>query len=201
MNQRQINRFFRVLSIQLDEPSVVILTGAAAGSLLGHSRSSLDIDFAIRPSRRGRRRWMKIEEAVGRTIRLTGIQANFAEDIDRWGVISLMDYRRRTIPYRHFGKLKICLLDPVYWSIGKMSRYLEPDVQDLIAVFKSRKISGNRLVQVWARALRASPPSTGVSQFRRQVENFLGTYGRTIWGKQFDPGQAIHRFRQLAGII
>jgi len=200
MNQRQIDRFFRVLARELDESATVILTGAAAAALWGHVRPSVDIDFAIRLARRGQARWRKIEEAVDRTVKLTGIQANYAEDIDRWGPITLLDYWRHTLPYRRFGRLNVCLLDPAYWSIGKISRYLDPDVHDLAAVLKHRHIPATRLVHLWARALRKSPPSMACLQFRKQGEHFLGTYGRTIWGRRFDPEQAIRHFLREAGL-
>lgn len=201
MTPRQIDRFFRILASELDRPASVILTGAAAGSVWGHVRPSLDVDFAIRlPARRNRRDWQRVATAVERTTRLTAIQANYAEDIDRWGAISLMDYRRRAIPYRRFGKLDVRLLDPATWSIGKLTRYLDPDVHDLIAVLKRQRVPMARLVRVWGKALRASPPSTTCTQFRKQTEHFLYTYGRTIWGRGFNPTQAIQQFRREARI-
>jgi len=199
MSRRQIARFFQVLSKELEERVTVVLTGAAAGSLLGHVRPSLDIDFAVRPSRTSRRAWQRIEEAIERTVRLTGIQANFAEDIDRWGPISLMDYLRHTRPYRRFGTLNVRVLDPAYWSIGKLSRYLEPDVRDLVSVLRRQRVPANRVVRVWARALRASPRSMALPQFRRQAEDFLRACGRAIWGTPFDPEGAIRLFHRLVG--
>ena len=194
MNPRQIDRFFHVLAQELPQPARVIVTGAAAGSLWGCVRPSLDIDFAIQLVRRGRKDWSQVDAAVDRAVTLTGISANYAEDIDRWGLISLLDYRRRTTLYRKFSSLEVRLLDPAYWSIGKITRYLDPDVQDLVAVLTRRRVPVARLIRVWARALRASPPSTAQSHFRRQAEHFLRTYGRTIWGKRFDSDQAIRQF-------
>lgn len=199
MNQRQIDRFLRVFARELGESATVILTGAAAGSLWGHVRPSLDIDFAIRPAGRGTSHWKRVEEAARQTTALTGITANYAEDIDRWGPISLLDYRRRTLPYRRFRKLEVRLLDPAYWSIGKISRYLDPDVHDLVAVLKRQRVSATRVVRIWARALRASPPSAACSQFHKQAEHFLRTYGRTIWGRHVDPEGAVRRFARELG--
>ena len=196
MNQRQIQRFFRVLARELGEPATIILTGAAAGSAWGHVRPSLDIDFGIEPRSKDRAGWTRIEAAIQRTVQLTGIPANYTEDLDRWGPISLLDYRRRTIPYRRFGALRVRLLDPAYWSIGKISRYLDPDVQDLVAVLKGQRVSAARLVRLWRQALRGSPRSAACTQFRRQAEHFLRTYGRTIWGKGFDIEQAVRRFHR-----
>ena len=196
MNPRQIDRFFHVLARELPQPTRVIVTGAAAGSLWGCVRPSLDIDFAIQLVRRGRTHWAQVDAAVDRAVTLTGISANYAEDIDRWGLISLLDYRRRTTLYRKFSNLEVRLLDPAYWSIGKITRYLDPDVQDLVAVLTRRRVPAARLIRVWARALRASPPSTARPHFRRQAEHFLRTYGRTIWGRRFDSDQAVQQFHR-----
>ncbi len=69
----------------------------------------------------------------------TGIQANYAEDIDRWGMVTLLDYRNNTKLYKKYGKLALWVLDPAYWSIGKMTRFIDPDIQDMIQVFRKKK--------------------------------------------------------------
>ncbi len=200
MNQRQIATFFRVLSRELNRPARVILTGAAAGSIWGSARPSLDIDFAITLRRNRAAQWEAVELAVARTTRLTGIPANYAEDIDRWGQISLLDYRRHTRLYRRIGTLEVRLLDPAYWSIGKISRYLDPDVRDVVGALRRQRVPTARVIGVWARALRASPKSAALTQFRRQAEHFLRSHGRAIWGTQFDPDAAVQQFRRAAGI-
>lgn len=200
MQSRVIDRFFRILAKEFDQPAVIIVTGAAAGSLWGHVRPSQDIDFGIQLASRASGRWSAFQDAVGRAIQQTGIQVNYAEDIDRWSSISLLDYRRHTTPYRNFGKLRVRLLDPVYWSIGKVGRYFDLDVQDLVAVLRRQRLPVDQLLRVWAKALRASPHSTAVFQFRMQAEHFLRTYGRTIWGPRFDADAAVQRFHRAAGI-
>lgn len=42
----------------------------------------------------------------------TGIPANVAEDIDRWGMITLLDYQRTSKRHAMFGKLDVRLLGP-----------------------------------------------------------------------------------------
>ena len=200
MDRRQIDRFFHVLAREFDASGRVILTGAAAGSLWGHLRPSLDIDFAIRLAHHDRTRWARFAAAVDRTTRLTGIHAHYAEDIDRWGPIALLDYRTHTLAYRRFGQLDVRVLDPAYWAIGKLSRYLDPDVQDLVSVLTRRRVAVERLVRILGRALRSSPPSTACFEFRTHVEHFLRTYGRAIWGRRFDPEQPLRRFHREAGI-
>ncbi len=200
MTRAQVDAFFRVLGEQWGEEALVLLTGAAAASIWGHVRPSVDIDFAVRVRKRGRSAWGKLEDAIDRTVRLTGIQANYAEDIDRWGLITLLDYRRHTRPYRRFGPLEVRLLDPAYWSIGKMTRYLDPDVRDMIQVFKRQNVAADQLARLWGRALKRSPRSTALSQFRRQVEHFLRSHGRAVWGREFAPERALRRFYKEAGI-
>ena len=200
MTRTQIDAFFRVLAEQWGGKAIVLLTGAAAAAIWGHVRPSVDIDFAVRVRKRGRIAWEKLEDAVGRTVRLTGIQANYTEDIDRWGLITLLDYRRHTRPYRRFGALEVRLLDPAYWSIGKMTRYLDPDVRDMVQVFKRQRVPAQRLARLWGKALKRSPRSIALSQFRRQVEHFVRSYGRPIWGREFDAERALRHFYKEAGI-
>ena len=200
MTPRTIDRFFRTLAREFPAPAHIIVTGAAAGSLWGHIRPSQDIDFGVRLIGKSPAGWERFQAALARTVRQTGIQVNYAEDIDRWSSITLLDYRRHTVPYRRVGALSVRLLDPVYWSIGKLGRYFDLDVDDVVRVFARRHVPAAAVIRVWARALRASPRSTAVTQFRNQVEHFLRTYGRSIWGRAFDAEAAVRRFHRLAGL-
>ncbi len=200
LNRNRINQFFRLFSKHLDEKATVLLTGAAAGNILGKARPSADIDFAIRMAQKDPEMWEKIEVAVQKTVRATGIQANYAEDIDRWGLISLLDYLHHTLPYQQFGQIKVEVLSPAYWSIGKMTRYLAPDIEDMVRVFKKQKIPYPDLVRLWGLALRKSPKSTALFTFRKHVEDFLKSYGRQIWQKSFDADKAIGLFYRSARI-
>ena len=200
MNTKEIERFFRTLDRELGAEGRAILTGAAAGALWGSVRPSVDVDFALELGQKNPEAWEKVESAIERTVKLTRIQANYAEDIDRWGMISLLDYKKHTRAYRRFGRLRLELLEPAYWSIGKMGRYLETDVQDMVGVFRRQQTPWKNLVLIWGRALRASPPSPALGQFRRQVEHFLRAYGRKIWGKQFSSEEALQGFYAAAKI-
>ncbi|MBI4598186.1 MAG: hypothetical protein HY737_07305 [Candidatus Omnitrophica bacterium] len=200
MNPKTIDRFFRILAREFKRPGTLIVTGAAAGSLWGHVRPSQDIDFGVQLAGKARATWEQFQVAVNRTIEQTGIQVNYAEDIDRWGSITLLDYRRHTLPYRRFGALTVRLLDPIYWSIGKLGRYYALDVQDVVTVLKRQRVPSASLIRVWAKALRESPKSPALWQFRQQVEHFLRTYGREIWGRRFDAEAALRQFHRAAGI-
>ena len=198
MSPKAIDRFFSALANEFAGPATIIVTGAAAGSLWGHIRPSQDIDFGLRLGGRGRAGWERFQTAVNRTVQRTGIQVNYAEDIDRWSSITLLDYRRHTAPYRRFGKLNVRLLDPVYWSIGKLGRYFDLDVDDVVTVLRRQHVPAASTVRVWGRALRESPRSTAITQFRNQVEHFLRAYGKTIWGRSFDPEAAVRQFHRAA---
>src|SRR3989304_328616 len=172
MNRRQSDTFFGVRAEQSNEKVPILLTGAAAGAVWGHVRPSVDVDFAVQLRTRGKKTWEKVEAAIERTVRLTGIQAKYAEEIDRWGLITLLDYKRRTRPYRRFGLLQVRLLDPAYWSVGKMTRYLDPDVRDMGQGFKRQTGPAERLARLWGRALRRSPRSAARFPFSRPGGGF-----------------------------
>src|SRR5206468_1685546 len=108
--------------------------------------------------------------------------------------------RRHTLSYRKFGPLEVSLLDPAYWSIGKMTRYLDSDIRDMRQVFKKRRISPARLARIWGKALKKSPRSAALGQFRKQAEHFIKTYGRKIWGKRFKNDNMLRGFYKEAGI-
>ncbi len=200
MNRTRIDQFFRLLSEECPEPLRVILTGAAAGALMGHVRASIDVDFAIRSARRDPEAWERIRAAVARVTERTGLSANFAEDIDRWSQISYLDYEKHGRPYKKFDGLKLEVLAPAYWSIGKMARFLAPDVGDMVKVFKKQEVPSAALASLWGKALRRSPRSDAQFQFRRNVERFLAAQGRRVWGKSFDLKAATILFHRSAGI-
>ena len=200
MNKRQIDKFFKILDVELQQDASIIMIGAAAGSIYGGSRASLDVDFEIELKKPSEPNWKQLELAMEKVKDKTGIAANFGEDIDRWGMITLLDYRKNTKLYKKYGKLVVKVLDPAYWSIGKMTRFIDPDIQDMIQVFSKTKVSALRLVRIWGRALKESPKSAALVAFRRQVEAFLNSYGKKIWGKSFDSDKLIKQFHKAAGI-
>lgn len=200
MNPRQIHHFFATLAAELRLPARVYLTGAAAGAIFGRVRPSADIDFGLRLASRRPGAWADVERAVNRTSALTGIAASVAEDIDRWGMITLLDYRRKSRAHRRFGGLEVRLLDPVTWSIGKLTRLLEADVEDVVSVFRRQRVDAEAAARTWGHALRASPASTAQFSFRRNVEAFLEQQGPRIWGRRFAPPKHIRLFHRAARI-
>jgi hypothetical protein len=197
---RQIDRFLKTLAAEVGTPARAYLTGAAAAALWGRVRPSLDVDLGLELKRGAKADWESIERAVERTTRLTGIPVNIAEDIDRWGMITLLDYRRSSRRYRQFGLLEVRLLHPANWSIGKLTRNLDADIRDVAEVFRRQTVPVAKVASTWGRALRASPASTTQFQFRRNVEHFFHHRGRAIWGASFDPAAAIASFQRASRI-
>jgi hypothetical protein len=192
-----IERYFRELDRQWGRPAEIILTGAAAGALLGHVRPSLDIDFEIRTAKE---RDASVDEALRRVSEKTGITVNYSEDNSHWSMIDLLDYRNTAFPYKTIGKLRIKLMAPEYWTLGKMGRFIEPDIRDLIKIIRKRKLPAERLIRLWGRALRSSPLSLASGQFRDHVTVFLEHYGKSVWGKPFDSKQGVVLFKRIAWI-
>jgi hypothetical protein len=201
MDIRQIEQFFKIIDAELRQDAKAILTGAAAGTLWGSTRPSMDIDFAIEINNQSEANWQLLESAIRKAIEKTGIQANYAEDIDRWGMVTLLDYKSNTKLFKKYDRLSLLVLDPAFWSIGKMTRFIDPDIQDMVQVFRKKKSSPAKLAAVWGRALKESPRSTTLIRFRRQVESFFESYGTKIWGRNFNSSKAIRQFHKSAGIV
>jgi len=184
---------------------VIILTGAGAGALYGKIRATMDLDFALKfktsSAKKKERLWTEFSKAAHEvTVRL-GIAAHFAEDIDRWSSISYLDYEKHTLPFKRFGFIKVRLLEPPYWAIGKLARYLDPDIRDVVGVMKKTQTRPQTLATVLGRALKQSPRSTACELFRRQVEDFLTRYGRKIWGKEYHAPETLRLFHRQARLL
>lgn len=201
MRKNTIDLFFLELDRSLSRPASVILTGAAAGAIYGNVRPSLDIDFEIRiKGKESQSREETLRLLIHETSSKLGIASNYSNDISHWSMIDYLDYRKSSISYKKIGHLDIRLIAPEHWTIGKMTRFLEIDVKDMVKVIKKKRLQAGSLVSLWARALRASPLSLTKGQFTRNVETFLNVHGKKLWGAAFDKQKAIHDFRRLAGL-
>ena len=201
MNPKEIERFFKGVAKDFPRDATVYLTGAAAGALMGGVRPSLDVDFGVELGDEDPKRWEEFVGAVEKNKALTGLGSNYDEDIDRWGMITLMDYRKHAELFKQYGKLKLKVLEPAYWSIGKMTRYLQPDIEDMERVFRKKKVKAALLAEVWGKALKSSPRSASLLLFRKQVEDFFAHSGPKIWGKSFDSSGAVEDFHRRAGLF
>ena len=201
MKKKQIDLFFQELNSELGINAEIILLGASAGSLMGHIRPSVDIDFEIRAKRASRAAAKeRIRQGVLNVSHKLGVAVNFSDNVAHWSMIDYLDYRRTATPYKKIGHLNVKLIAPEYWTIGKMTRFLELDIRDIIKIIKIKKIPHLKLVQLWARALKASDLSLELGQFRQHVEFFLKKYGHRVWGQRFDAEKAVNLFQKLAGL-
>ncbi len=178
MLAKDIDHFFECLDKELHAPTRVILIGGAAATLYGSKRPTEDIDFELQTSEPED----QLAKAILAAEMASGIKAQYSTDIDHWGMISLGDYRKHTRPYKKIGKITVELLQPEYWSIGKVSRYYDSDVEDMVLVFKRQKTDPNHLLAVWQEALKYSPVSNALFLFKQQVAQFFRQHGRGIWG-------------------
>lgn len=197
MKRDLIDQFFIELDRELARPAAIILTGAAAGTLMGSSRPSLDIDFEIRLKESFKEEdTAHLAETIERVMTKTGIAADYSSDIGHWSMIDHLDYRQKAIPYKRIGRLEIKHISPEYWTLGKLARFLAVDIQDLVRVIRKNRLDPERLATLWAEALVASPLSLSWQSFRRQAKEFLKHYGKSAWGGGFDAEKVISLFER-----
>lgn len=196
VNHRLIHLFLNALAQNLETPSEVILTGASAGFLMGHVRPSLDIDFEIQiKGRSSRKTKAKLEEAVAKASQLSGLSAQYSENIGGWSMISYLDYRKKAVPYRRFGKLNVKVMAPEHWTIGKMARFFELDIRDMIQIIRKKKVRPSTLIRLWAKAVNSSPLSLELGTFRNHVIYFIRKYGKKIWSRSTNVEPLIQSFK------
>ena len=202
MIPRTLDLFFETFDESLQSPAEVILTGAQAAALMGHLRPSLDVDFEIRLKGRGKgpQNSARVEAAVNRASTATGLAANYSQDISHWSMIDFLDYRKKARLYKTIGRVTVKFLSPEHWTIGKLGRFLEIDIRDLLKVIQKQKLGPNRLTALWARAFRRSPLSLEKGRFRDHVFYFLKKYGKKLWGRGFNLGQTLQDFKRQAGL-
>ena len=201
MKKNLIDLFFLDLAKKTKEPTEVIITGAVAGALFGHLRQSVDIDFEIRPKQRRKRAASAYLDGVIREISSRReVATNYGEDIGHWSMIDFLDYRKKSVPYKKMGHLDIRVIAPEHWTIGKMCRFLEIDVEDMVHVIKKKNLPAGRLIKLWARALKASSLSPAKKDFIDHVRSFIKTYGKRSWGKSFDAESSIRKFNKHLGL-
>jgi hypothetical protein len=199
MKVRDIQRFFEELDRRIDSPVQVILTGGAAAILQGVQRVTYDIDFEIhllKPGPAPAKNWDLLQKALAETGLATGITPQYEVDIDQWNTIPLPTKKSRR--YALIGKVDVRLLDPGLWAIGKLTRYLGTDVEDLRTVLKTGKTDARKMAHLWGVALGMSPPSNMQSLFHRQVKSFFDRYAREIWGSSVEPEALKSRFTETA---
>lgn len=85
-------------------------------------------------------------------------------------------------------------------AVPKLARSFDSDTADLIEALRQQKVEPEKLARVCGKSLRASPRSTALTLFRRQVENFFREHGKAVWGEGFDANKTIAQFHRAARI-
>ena len=158
-------------------------------ALKGNTRITRDIDFEAHPQGSPAlrvKRWALLENAIKEASRETGITPEYSENIDRWSGIAFPPHRQKAKPYKKFSSVTVDIMDIPTWAVGKLARYLESDISDLVFVLKREKPDPTATVRLWAKALAISPPSSGQELFKSKVLHFIREFGPAIWGKSFD---------------
>lgn len=177
MTRKDIDRFFEELARHHKHPLAIYLTGGIASWFLGGNRPTQDIDFAVDDGSQ------EVGKALEEVSAKLGIPIQYSDDIQRWGMINIPEIYSGSLPYKIFGSITVFILAPEKWAIGKLNRYLESDLEDLVTVFRKNKPDLHHVLAYWKRALRESPASTQQTLFKKQVSHFLKHYGKSIWGK------------------
>lgn len=193
MKKKEIDHFFHQLSSKTKIRAQIYLTGGIASLFLGGNRATQDIDFAVL----AKKNWEEISRSIIEVSQKLAIPVEFTEDISRWGMIGFPEFERDAIFYKNFGSIKVYILDPIIWSVGKMSRYTLDDLQDIEKVFKKNKVTPDKVIKIWAEAFLKSPNSSEKNLFIKKVEDFLKHSGQAIWGKKLPVDQTFNSFLRL----
>jgi hypothetical protein len=184
MRPKDIDHFFTLLAKGISFPATVLLTGGGAAILSGVSRATQDLDFQITLTPTSQARREALQKAIAQVETKTGIMAQYDTSIETWSSIAWPSPRPKFSNYRRFGSIQVRILDPLWWSVGKIARYLSYDVSDVITVFKRMKVQPEEAMHAWGKALGRSPLSNMQSIFKRQAFDFVARHGRVIWGPQ-----------------
>jgi hypothetical protein len=198
LTRTDLSRFLGALSRRLPCPVRLVLTGGGEAMLLGSRRPTGDVDFGLATTPQRVRFWTEVEAAVAAAAREARVAVQYSTDIDRWSPISIPPAKRRTRALERRGRLSVHLLDPACWAVYKLARYLDSDVEDLRVVLRRQRVSSLSLARLCGVCLRASPRSTQLFLFRRQVEHFFREHGRAVWGAGFRAERAVVAFRRTA---
>lgn len=191
MKLPDIDNFFSELSKVYKSKAEIILTGGAAAAILGGVRPTLDIDFEVKLA--NPKEWETFQQAITATAKKTGIKAQFAEKIEQWSQVTLLDYNKYKLFYKKFNLINVWVLDPRHWSIGKITRYWDQDVQDILEVFKVTKPNAWEVAKIWKKALNKSPKSSALFLVKKQIEHFFRTHGQQIWGPDFNGAELVKK--------
>lgn len=173
---KDVEKFFKDLSGFITEEITVYLLGGCALLALGASRSTQDIDFEIKCLNSD-----TIDKIFNFCMeRKTAV--NFSEDVGKWGMINISSNRNSAKFFAKYGTVLVNILSPFDMIIGKIERFTDTDIEDVLFLLKKNHINSDELLTAWANALKNSLKSEKSFLFQRQVEVFVTTYSKEIWG-------------------
>ncbi len=193
MRLREADAYFAALAKEVTTPLVLVLTGGIAAGILADERTTDDIDFAILRYRRDI--LPQTEALLQRLAQQRGILVQYSTDIARGSSISYLDWQKHSHPYKRSGFVEIRVLDPYYWSIGKIARGTDRDLQDLSAVIRKQALDPAKLARLWAKALKKSPASTARFNVKKQMTAYLSSAGKAF-GKAYDAEKVLALFER-----
>lgn len=191
LKKDQLDAFFLKIDKGLSVPASIFLTGGVASWLMGGTRPTEDIDFALKST--------ALEETDAHIQKVSNecrIKVEYSEDISRWGMVGYPNFWEKAQLYKKFGQLSVYVLEPTIWSVGKLERSLETDISDIVVVFKSQKVRAHQAIRTWTIAIQKSPLSTEKGFFIKKVNYFLKTSGKKVWGKGFNAEEAFSAFQK-----
>jgi hypothetical protein len=175
----QLDQFLTELASRWNKPLRLILTGAWAVVPWTSVRATYDVDFEVNGlDAADAEDFGAATRAAGNVV---GLVAEYTTDLDRWGMITMLDYRDHTHAYKRVGQLDVQVLDPKHWSIGKINRFIDTDIHDLICVFTAIRIDPLELAQFWQQAICSSIVSTQQLSTKKHARDFFKQYGKEIW--------------------
>ena len=178
-----MDAFFQALAKRWTHPTKITVTGAWAAAAWDVHRPTQDIDCEV--GGLSNEQLADFDRAADAAGKEAGILLQYSTDIDRWSQITMLDYRESAQPWKRFGSINIYVLDPLHWSIGKIGRGINKDIDDLVNVFKRVQPDPAAVAMIWRKALEASPRSSQLWLTKQQALGFFRQHGRKIWGEQF----------------
>jgi hypothetical protein len=174
--KEDIDLFFNKLSAFVEDEIDIYLLGGCALIILGASRMTQDIDFEVRGASDD------TIEKIQQYCNTENVPINFSEDAGKWGMIKINNNRNTTLPYDKFGNITVRIFDPYDMCVGKIERFTDIDIQDVIFLIKKFSMKPEEILSVLAKALKESVKSEKNFLFRKQVESFIKTYSNKLWG-------------------
>jgi len=109
------------------------------------------LDFQVSFKKKSSSFSQVFQVAIEAVAKETGIAAQYDAAIESWSSISWPQARPKSRLYRNFGPVEVRILDPLWWAVGKLARYLKYDISDLVIVLKATHTKPEVAAKVWGK--------------------------------------------------